>query len=68
MMTKTRFIDMKLEWIRKPKQVTISDDCIEVVTESGTDLWQRTYYGFTNDNAPVFQAQTDENFSHVLWR
>lgn len=56
MMTKTKFIDMKLEWIRKPKQVTISDDCIEVVTESGTDLWQRTYYGFTNDNAPVFQA------------
>ena len=55
-MTERKFVDMKPEWVRKPKQATISDDCIEIITESGTDLWQRTYYGFTNDNAPVFQA------------
>lgn len=57
-----RFVDMKPEWIRKPKQATISDDCVEIITESGTDLWQRTYYGFTNDNAPVLQARTDEKY------
>lgn len=37
-MTKTRFVDMKTERVRKPKQVTTSDDCIEIITESGTDL------------------------------
>ena len=53
---------MSPEWVRKPNNVTLSDDRIEIITESGTDLWQRTYYGFTNDNAPVLQAQTDEKF------
>lgn len=58
----TDFIKLNPQWVRKPKQVTISDNCVEIITESGTDLWQRTYYGFTNDNAPVFQVKTDEKF------
>lgn len=61
-MKATRFIDLNPEWIRKPKQVVIGENRIEIITESGTDLWQRTYYGFTNDNAPVFQAKTDEQY------
>ena len=28
----------------------------------GTDLWQRTYYHFRNDNAPVLQIETEEKF------
>lgn len=61
-MTSRKFTEMSPEWVRKPNHVTLSDDRIEIITESGTDLWQRTYYGFTNDNAPVLQAQTDEKF------
>ena len=61
-MTSRKFIEMNPEWVRKPNHVTLSDDRIEIITESGTDLWQRTYYGFTNDNAPVLQAQTDEKY------
>jgi len=61
-MKETSFISMNPEWIRKPQNVTITEDTIEVITESGTDLWQRTYYGFTNDNAPVYQIKTDEKF------
>ena len=42
-------------------------DTIEVVTMPGTDLWQRTYYHFRNDNAPVFQMETeDKYFSFVV--
>lgn len=33
-----------------------------VQTQPGTDLWQRTYYGFQNDNAPVLQMETEETF------
>ncbi|WP_295094259.1 DUF1349 domain-containing protein [Ruminococcus sp.] len=61
-MATRRFTEMSPEWVRKPNNVTLSDDRIEIITESGTDLWQRTYYGFTNDNAPVLQAQTDEKY------
>lgn len=57
----------KLEWTRKPKSYTITDDLIEIITEPHTDLWQRTYYHFRNDNAPVLQCKTDEKyFSFVV--
>lgn len=50
------------QWIRPPKKYTIQKDGICVTTEPHTDLWQRTYYHFRNDNAPVFQMETDEQF------
>jgi len=52
----------QLQWTRKPAQYTLSDDKIEIVTAPHTDLWQRTYYHFRNDNAPVLQMATDEKF------
>ena len=50
------------KWTRQPKSYAIKGDTIEVVTNPGTDLWQRTYYHFRNDNAPVFQMETEEKF------
>ena len=56
-------LDMKnFKWIRKHEKFTIDDDRVEIVTQPGTDLWQRTYYHFRNDNAPVLQMETDEKF------
>lgn len=55
--------DLKqLRWTRLPRSYTISQDKIEIVTQPHTDLWQRTYYHFRNDNAPVFQMSTKETF------
>ena len=51
-----------LKWIREPGQYTIRNEKIEITTMPGTDLWQRTYYHFRNDNAPVLQMETDEKF------
>ena len=57
----------ELKWTRAPKQYTITEDKVEMITEPHTDLWQRTYYHFRNDNAPVFQMETDEKyFSFVV--
>ncbi len=56
-----------LEWIRKPGRYNIEVERIEIVTEPHTDLWQRTYYHFKNDNAPVLQMETEEKyFSFVV--
>ena len=52
----------KLVWTRMPKEYCISTDQIQIVTAPRTDLWQRTYYHFRNDNAPVLQMETDEKF------
>lgn len=54
-------------WTRPPKEFSIREDQITITTEPGTDLWQRTYYGFQNDNAPVLQMSTmDKYFSFVV--
>ena len=51
-----------LIWTREPHEYSISSDKIEIVTTPCTDLWQRTYYHFKNDNAPLLQMETDEKF------
>ena len=52
----------EMKWIRAPKQYGVTGDRVEIITEPHTDLWQRTYYHFRNDNAPVLQLETDEQF------
>ena len=52
----------KFSWTREPQNCVIKGDTIEVVTKPKTDLWQRTYYHFQNDNAPVFQMETEEKY------
>ena len=52
----------KFSWTREPQSCVIKGDTIEVVTKPKTDLWQRTYYHFQNDNAPVFQMETEEKY------
>lgn len=49
-------------WTRKPNNFSISDEKIEIISEPKTDLWQRTYYHFRNDNAPLLQISTSEKF------
>lgn len=57
-----RFIADNLFWIRQPLQSVVLDQEITMVTEPHTDLWQRTYYAFKNDNAPVLQLKTVEQY------
>ena len=51
-----------LKWTREPEEYLISQEKIEIITQPHTDLWQRTYYHFRNDNAPVLQMSTEEPF------
>ena len=50
------------QWTREPADYSVSAERIEIITKPHTDLWQRTYYHFRNDNAPVLQMQTREPF------
>ena len=57
----------KFQWTREPERCSVTEGRIEIVTKPGTDLWQRTYYHFQNDNAPVLQMETEERyFSFVV--
>jgi uncharacterized protein len=51
------------QWINPPQKHLISSEVVEIVTDPGTDFWQRSYYGFRNDNAPALLLQSSENFT-----
>lgn len=51
-----------LQWTREPQKCEMKGDSVFITTAPKTDLWQRTYYHFQNDNAPVLQMKTREKF------
>ena len=51
-----------MQWTRPPKAYEVTPDGVTIRTEPFTDLWQRTYYHFRNDNAPALQMTTDDRF------
>ena len=60
----------EFKWTRMPKACCISADKIEIVTAPHTDLWQRTYYHFRNDNAtqshPLREPKTVTGFEGTI--
>lgn len=52
----------QLVWTRLPERYHISPDRIAITTQPRTDLWQRTYYHFRNDSAPVLQMETAQPY------
>lgn len=56
------FIKEHLFWQHPTSTFSITDNKIEIVTEPNTDFWQRTYYGFRNDNAPALLMKTDDKY------
>lgn len=64
----TNTLDLtRFAWTREPEAFELKDGVIAITTKPHTDLWQRTYYHFRNDNAPVYQMPTAERyFSFVV--
>jgi regulation of enolase protein 1 (concanavalin A-like superfamily) len=60
----TNFLNAK--WLNQPKIFDVNENCVQITTEPNTDLWQRTYYGFRNDNAPALLLKSDENFTLMV--
>lgn len=55
------------KWFFEPKKYYIEENTLEIETEPKTDFWQRTYYNFQNDNAPVlYNSIKDEYFTFTV--
>ncbi|MCL6457255.1 MAG: DUF1349 domain-containing protein [Gorillibacterium sp.] len=50
-----------LIFLNEPQKYSIKPEKIVITTEPETDFWQRTYYGFRNDNAPALLMKTNES-------
>ena len=53
-------------WINPPKKFRLGTSDVTLQTESGTDFWQRTFYGFRNSNAPAFLFDRSDNFTFLV--
>ena len=51
-----------MQWTRAPKVYDVTENRVLIQTDPYTDLWQRTYYHFRNDNAPCLQMETEEPY------
>jgi regulation of enolase protein 1 (concanavalin A-like superfamily) len=51
------------EWLREPAHAMVDNERVRFTTSPGTDLWQRTYYGFRNDNAPALLLPASSNMT-----
>lgn len=51
------------KWLNQPKLSEINEHSVNITTEPNTDFWQRSYYGFRNDNAPALLLESKINFS-----
>ena len=38
-------------WLNEPARHSVAPDAVRITTDPHTDFWQRTFYGFRNDNA-----------------
>lgn len=57
-----KFTENRLFWINAPEIFTIANDKVTITTQPHTDLWQKTYYHFINDNAPLLLTTTDNDY------
>ncbi len=53
------------DWINQPRNYELNPDSVVITTEPNTDFWQRSYYGFRNDNAPALLLDSDDNFTFM---
>lgn len=56
----------KYFWLNQPNRFLIEKNSLTILTEPETDLWQKTYYGFCNSNAPAFLTPIKTDFTYIV--
>ncbi len=53
------------DWLNKPENFSISNNCLSMQTNSKTDFWQTTHYEFKRDNGHCLLNTISGDFSLV---
>lgn len=56
----------RAKWFHEPAEYEISDQSVKITTQPNTDFWQRSYYGFRNDNGHALLMETNQNFTFTV--
>ena len=51
------------KWLNQPQSSEVTKQSVKITTEPNTDFWQRSYYGFRNDNGLTLLLESEINFS-----
>lgn len=52
-------------WYNEPDRYNFSNDGLEIYSEPETDFWQKTYYGFSNDNGHCLLTKKKIDFTFM---
>jgi regulation of enolase protein 1 (concanavalin A-like superfamily) len=50
------------QWFQEPASWKVSPEGLFIEPDSGSDFWQRTHYGFRNDNAHFLYKEVEGDF------
>lgn len=50
-------------WLNRPRSFEFSPQSVKIITDPHTDFWQRTYYGFRNDNGHALLWESEASFT-----
>lgn len=50
------------KWLYEPKQWKFADEGLVIQPDASSDFWQRTHYGFRNDNAHFYYTEIKGDF------
>jgi uncharacterized protein len=50
-------------WFHAPARFEVTPQSVTIITDPHSDFWQRSYYGFRNDNAHGLLLESSENFT-----
>ncbi|MBR0794532.1 DUF1349 domain-containing protein [Bradyrhizobium jicamae] len=53
-------------WLNEPEQWSAQGDSLQIVTDSATDFWRETHYGFVRDSGHFLGFPTTEAFTAEL--
>lgn len=56
----------EFSWINRPRVFFLKNNRLTIITDPETDCWQRTYYGFRNDNASTFIKDIEGDYTFVV--
>lgn len=60
-------MDLKnCNWINEPKKWVLEDEVLYVETNSNTDFWRETHYGFTRHSGHIFGYEIEGDFTFQL--
>lgn len=55
-------LNSNFQWMNPPEKFVIANDELEIYTRENTDFWQRTHYGFQNDNGHFLYTFVNGDF------